>query len=357
AYPARVPYQHEGTFEYSAAAERGAVYPDGRVSSGEPVFLRLAERVDVRFGYRFASDQPHAVTGTVALSADLEDGTGWRRSFVLQEPAAFTGDEVSAVGTLDLPRIGSLIRQVEKATAIPRPTYTLVLRPSVHVQGTLAGRPVDAEHRPELVFDADPLLLRLTDPEDPTEDPLDPLSPTGRGSVVVRDELPNPVSLGPIRLESKAARSISLIGLGVAAAALLVVGVLFLRRNRSEPARIQSRYGQRIVPVTEGGATLDGPVVDVATMAALARIADSYERVILHEDRGGTHSYLVEGDVALYRYQAGQPAAAEPAPRAEPEPAPPPQPAPPATPSVQLTPVTPPVQPTPVTPSVPPAPA
>jgi signal peptidase I len=304
--PTRIGYEQQGTFDYSARAEQGAVYPDGRISSGEPVFLRLADRVDVAFTYRFVSDAPHAVSGTATLSADLEDGTGWHRSFPLQGPTAFTGDEVTASGVLDLPRIGGLIRQVEKATEIPRPTYFLTLRPTVEIEGTVAGRPVRDGFAGALVFDADPLLLRLAPVDDPEAEPLDALEASERGTVVVRDVLPNPLVVGPLTLEAAQARRIALVGLGVAILLLLAVGTLAVRGQHTEAAKIQTRYGHRIVPVAAGGSGLEGPVVDVATMAALARVADSYERMILHDGE----SFLVEGDVALYRYRIGTEAAA-----------------------------------------------
>jgi hypothetical protein len=299
--PTRMTYEQEGTFSYSASAERGAVYPDGRISAGEPVFLRLSDRVDVGFEYRFVSDEPHAVSGIATLSADLEDGTGWRRSFPLQGPTAFTGDLVTTSGVLDLPRIGGLIRQVERATEIPRPTYLLTLRPVVEVEGTVAGRPLDDAFSRELVFDANPLLLRLAPSDDPERDAVDALNATERGAVVVRDVLPNPIALGPISLGVSAARRIALAGFAASLFLLLIVGVLAMRRHRTEAARIQTRYGHRIIPVAAGGSGLEGSVVDVATMGALARVADSYERMILHDGE----AFLVEGDVAMYRYRVG----------------------------------------------------
>ena len=52
--PFAVPYTQSGTFAYSATTTPGAAYPDGRVTTGDPLFLRLVRSADVGFSYRFA---------------------------------------------------------------------------------------------------------------------------------------------------------------------------------------------------------------------------------------------------------------------------------------------------------------
>ena len=42
-------YAHQGRFEYDARVPRSAAYPDGQVSTGEPVFQRLVHRLRVNF--------------------------------------------------------------------------------------------------------------------------------------------------------------------------------------------------------------------------------------------------------------------------------------------------------------------
>ena len=57
-------------------------------------------------------------------------------------------------------------------------------------------------------------------------------------------------------------------------------------------------------------------MLDVTTMEGLVRLAERYERMILHEVFEGTDSYLVEEDGVVYRYRTGvpEPAPALPAP-------------------------------------------
>ena len=61
-----VAYTEHGRFTYSAPAPVGPVYADGRVDTGDPVYLRLATSIDVGFEYRFDSSAPHSVGGTLA---------------------------------------------------------------------------------------------------------------------------------------------------------------------------------------------------------------------------------------------------------------------------------------------------
>jgi hypothetical protein len=60
------------------------------------------------------------------------------------------------------------------------------------------------------------------------------------------------------------------------------------------------RYGERIVDAEP--MALDGPVVDLTSLAALHSIAERYDRVILHTTRGARHSYLVRDELSWYRY-------------------------------------------------------
>lgn len=48
-----------------------------------------------------------------------------------------------------------------------------------------------------------------------------------------------------------------------------------------------------------------GPLVDVATMEGLARLAEPGSRPILHSERLGAHSYFVEDGGVVYRYSTG----------------------------------------------------
>lgn len=84
-------FQQTGTFSYTAAAKRGAAYPDGIVRTGDAVFPRLSRAVRVSFDYRLTSAERADVGGTGALEAIVSDNQGWKRVVPLGSPTTFGG--------------------------------------------------------------------------------------------------------------------------------------------------------------------------------------------------------------------------------------------------------------------------
>jgi hypothetical protein len=60
------------------------------------------------------------------------------------------------------------------------------------------------------------------------------------------------------------------------------------------------------VPVDAAGGSGHKSVIEVPTFRTLARLADHYERLVLHHQRDGRHTYLLDVDDSLYRYTAKQ---------------------------------------------------
>jgi hypothetical protein len=82
--------------------------------------------------------------------------------------------------------------------------------------------------------------------------------------------------------------------------------VFFYLRKRSEPFeetyRIQSQYGHMIVPII-GGEDLGWPPVDVPNIKALVMLAESGQRLILHNRKDNVDTYMVNEEGTVYRYQ------------------------------------------------------
>ena len=99
------------------------------------------------------------------------------------------------------------------------------------------------------------------------------------------------------------ARWIAVIGLllGLSGALLTGAGVL---RDPYDPTKHVERYRHLIVPIA--GTTFDParPPIDVTSIGALAQLAERSERLILHHQRDGVDTYLVDDEGTLYRYQA-----------------------------------------------------
>lgn len=319
--PASVPvsgdaaYRHTGEFHYSAETD-AAVYDESRVQTGEPVFRKVSEAVEVGFRYRLDTGLPaQDVRGAYRVVAEVSDVNGWKRTIVLQPHTPFTGGEFDATSTLALSDVQGIITDLEKQTGLHTNRYTVAVMPEVTLYGTLAGQQVEDEFSPRLDFWFDPLQLQLQTPVNGSAtDPIDagsanPLEPSESGSVKSATTEPNIVSILMFELGVWKARVLSLLGVALSAAGLVWLGVPMLRaqQSSSEPTRIRARYGGQLVAVGNDPCE-NSPVIEVATFEDLAKIAETSPGggSILHrspESEGGLHDYCVQGAGAVYRYQ------------------------------------------------------
>lgn len=288
-------YRMLGTFSYAATAEPGVVYPDGAVETGGPVFLRLVDRLDVGFDYGVNAPDGSALAGTISLGAELSDGAGWRRTILLDRERRFTGSSAVAAGTLDLRAIVGLLRDFERQSGTSSGSYLVTLKPVVELRGTVSAVPVTDSFSPSLVLRLDRLRLA---PEASGGGP--DFSRAQDGSITeTRDTV---VSIRGYGVSVPLLRAAAPLGVAVSALALLAIWFLQDRRAYASAAAVGRRYGSRIVAV-KGRSRSAENVVDVASIEALAGMAERYDRVILHEEAGATHTYLVQDGDTVYRYR------------------------------------------------------
>lgn len=301
-----VTYQQSGEFSYSASAPSG-VYDTGSAVTGEPVFRRLSSRVTTGFKYRFTSEHPGQVSGTYRLVAELSEVNGWKRTLELQPSTPFRGDELTARGVLDLPRVQSLLDGIEKQTGFERDSYTLAVVPEVKVQGALAGQPLQDGFSPRLVFRLDPLQLQLAGDGATDTDPLKPSKP---GLLKLSSTAPNTLPLLRFHLDVSTARLLSLLGLALSLGGLAWLGALTLRVLGDEPSAIQARYGRLLIPVRGPVATGDR-VVEVDGFDELVKLAARFGGPILHETDGDADRYYVQEAGLTLRYEPAHAEAAD----------------------------------------------
>lgn len=298
--PRDVRYFHEGRFSYQATAPGGAVYEDGRLETGDPIFRSLVDRFDVEFEYDFNSEASAEIEGTGRLDIEISDHFGWSRTIALDGGTSFAGDEVVLGGTIDAAALGELTARVEQETGTSPGTYRLVVRPHVEIQGTVADREVDEVFEPELTFLAEAPMLRI---DDETPEVETTLEPSADGTVRLRSETANALPLPFLRPPVGLARS-AFVGGGLLALVLSIrLGVRERRRGRmSERERIQARYGRWILPVTDAELH-SGQTVQLDSFDALAEIAGRFEMPVLHEAGADVHTYAVRDGDVWYVYQ------------------------------------------------------
>jgi hypothetical protein len=300
----KTPYTEQVSFGYHAKAPAGPVYPDGIVNTGDPIFLKLVHRVRVKAHYRLAATAPQRLGGTMEVLLHISSPTGWNRTIQLARPKRFTGDYAAGAVTLDVPALQSLIRKVEKLTGgTPGSAYNLSITPRVHVTGTLASQPLTSDYSPALSLQLDALQLRAGGGSPASGEKDSGLTPSRPGTVSTASTKPNNLTVRGHAVPVTTARWIALIGLLLAASAALLSGVRLLGGS-SDPTAYVNRYRHLIVPIA--GTTFDParPPIDVTSIQALAQLAERSERLILHHQRDGADTYLVDDEGTLYRYQA-----------------------------------------------------
>jgi signal peptidase I len=314
----RSTYSHHGLFEYSADATKDGAYADGSAATGEPLFLNVIDSIDVSFAYNLETEEPAEVAGGASLWLRVSNDSGWERGYWLQERTEFTGPEVKVSGTVDPDKIESFVTDVESATGIAGGTYTVSLVPVVAVEGLVAGQGFDERFKPELAFAfTGPLLQVLgTGADAEAAAVADPLNPVQEGSLQTSTIITNTIGFAGMKLEVGAARIFAL--LGVLLGGLLMI-FMWDRASTREPAggevaAIATKYRAHLIDVLPSPSSqAPGRVVRVASIEDLARLAERFDRMILHEDNNGAHRYLVEESAIEYEYHpAGQPAAATP---------------------------------------------
>jgi signal peptidase I len=295
----KIGFEHSGTFAYSADAPKGPVYSDRRVDTGDPVFLRVVDNIRVTFDYEFASQAPHSVSGDGRLVAELSDTNGWTRTFVIDDGGTLVDGRLELAGDLDLAQMRVLAQQIEKLTGITRDAYTLTVAPEISVEGTLAGQVLLESFTSPTSFQLDALQLRYGSEGGDGE----PLRPTSEGGVDVLHTAPATVGVVGADLSVSALRRMGVAGALLALAALALVARPLWSRERDEVARILARYASRLVPVVRIPRSLE-EAIEVADMDTLVRLAEGYERAILHVSDGRRHSFVVEHAGTTYVYTA-----------------------------------------------------
>jgi signal peptidase I len=297
-------YTHHGEFSYTADAPRGLVYPDGRVATGDPVFLQLVDTLEVAFTHTV--DGPVSITETTGqLWLEVENSTGWSTRSQLGDDETVAKGDLQLAGTLEIPQLRRTLQRFQDQTGISAGGATITLIAEVEMTGSVTDHPVSDTLAPQLKLQLDE--SRLT-PQVEEAQPDAALSMTQAGSVTVPGLEPARMEIRRWGMDVTTARIASIAVLVVAVLALMA-GVIGAARQRDldQSERIQLRYGRRLVEVAALQLPAGYGIVDVRDMATLARLADQVERPLLHHRMGDVHTYLVEGDTAIYRYRIDAP--------------------------------------------------
>jgi signal peptidase I len=301
----KVPYTESGKFTYEAVAEKGPVYPDGRVATGQPIYLELVDEVEFAFDYSFDSSVPHGTRGTGSLKAQLSDGNGWARDFELVSGTSFEDDHWRGSGTVRLDPIRALVKQVQSSTGVVRDFYTLSIVPSIKTQGRIGTHDFTTSFSPRLSFQVGALEMQVapgTATASATPDGGDALRPSQGGSLILPLRTPSTLSMPGLSLDVSKARVLGVTGAALSLLLLALIAFMVKAPKIDEPARIATRFAKLIIPVGSVAPAEGVSKVRLNDIDALVALARRYDQTILHQHDDGVHRYLLENDGTLYSY-------------------------------------------------------
>ena len=287
-----LPFDDRGTFTYAGPAPgAGSVYQGDQVSSGQPIFLNLVDRLDMGFTYTASALSPIEAIGDVYLSGTIMDADGWSFPFEIAPKTTFAGTEVSTGGTVDLRMLQSTIAGMEASTGVKRDTYTVLIKATVNRELRRKDVTTAGVFATSLEFKLDDLEMYLATPGGTA------LTPTQGGLLSLPVKRENTITaLG----QSASVAAVRAAALALALITFAVWIDWLVRAARSdESSLIERRYRTYLLPVRTGMPASD-LVIDVESIAALARIADHSGAPMLHGEPGVYH--VVDG-ARVYRYR------------------------------------------------------
>ncbi|MDY7084901.1 MAG: signal peptidase I [Actinomycetota bacterium] len=271
------------TFSYSAKVGPTPAYDGTTVTSPDPIFRKLVERIDLRVRYE-------GPPGTFDLVAALSNGTGWRTTMTLVPAQEFTRTPYEKVVKLNLDALS------KRAAA------------ASEVIGTGAGNPLTIELTSHVLADAAPLFTATAqfgmDNVQFTVASKSSLSTSSDTSAGTALQARRIAVLGRDVMPVPTARLYAIVAF--LTAMTVGAGVYFLIR-RNNPARVRDAIERRhrhllvhVAPITPApGAT----VVHVDSFKALVKLAERYGQLILTWGGPDAVHFVVRDEGITYRYR------------------------------------------------------
>lgn len=302
--PGEVSYAHESNFDYTTPAPKGLVYPEGEVATGEPVFLRLVDTLDLAYTHELTgaanADAPTpAADLTGRLWLEISDGSGWSHRRPLGPEQEASGEPLVIEEQLVVSDVRDLVEEIRDEAGVSGSSERIDIIAEVQAEGRLADGSFDDSLAPVLSFELSEQRLSPRQEDDEAVG-----TTTEDHSVTVEGAEPASLGLAGRTLQVGHARVAGLAGLGGALLALLVATVAALRHGRLDRTdQVRLQYGSKMVEVSSVQPPTNHGAVMVSDIATLAQLAELSERPILHHVDEGVHTYVVEDETTQYRYQ------------------------------------------------------
>jgi signal peptidase I len=306
-------YTQQLSFGYHGPAKQGSVYPTGKVTTGDPVYLQLVRQLAVTASYAFKTSAATQLHGSVRIRGTLSNSSGWSRDFWLSPQTRFSGDHGFATAQLNLSRLQALTSRVSSQIGAGG-IYTLAIVPQVKLSGTVGGAPIATTDSAalDLSIGAEQLLSGTSaiTPSAPSTGSTGGAS-TGSGESGLVHTTTGALLASSSSATKKLAgvpvrtvRWIALAGFVLFALLALLTGSREVRGSSDPVEQINHRYKHLIVPVSAITPDADHPPIEVRTIEALAQLAERSERLILHDHQDDVDNYLIDDQGTLFRFQS-----------------------------------------------------
>jgi hypothetical protein len=283
-------YSQRITFDYSADTPPNAVYPDGKVHWGDPVYTQLIHKVNLRANYQL-NGSASETQGLLTMRSEMRAANGWHRN-LSSVPEQFKGNSAQAQMELNLDALRQTVEQVEKAAGVRMGEVTIVVTADVHADSTVEGdRVKPTQSVPvEFTLGTGQLILAKKDASAATD------------SGKVKDARPHANTISFVgRAVPVLWCRIAVFPLGLASLVALAMLMVAVRRRRGPVnGELTHRYRARLVHVNSFDP--QQPAIDLASADDFFRVADQTEAAVLYTHESVRDVYVVVSGAVRYRY-------------------------------------------------------
>lgn len=296
-----ITYTHNGQFAYSGVASED-IYDQNSVKSGDPVFTALTCSIQLSFDYQVSAAEDMTGSGTYQLTTVLKGTNGWNRTISEIPQTQFEGTSFQVGQSLDLCEIQEFITFVGEATGVDGQQYLLEVIPEVNYSGLASGNPFQTAFTPVLSFRIDEqqvYLANLSGYEEET-----PLSPVKVGIIPVEKTVPVTMNILGLTLPVNAGRVISVIGILICAAGLIIPGISFKHVEKMD-AKLSDRleFGQMLVEVDQSPAGINDRLIEVSSLDDLLLLAEKTASVVMACRLPDGTDYYVQVERRFFHYK------------------------------------------------------
>jgi hypothetical protein len=282
----------EGRFAYAGTAQAGTTYPTGVISTGDPIYTKLADALTVSFEQTITGPGLDAVDGSMRLDLSVATADGWTAPLGASPTVPVRGKTATGTAPVDPTLAAALVGRHNAEIGANAGAATIVVTPVVQVTGTVQGRPFSGAELAPMAFG-----LNTTSLQPPTEAAF---TPTGQVAVEIDEVVARSFTLLGVDLPIGAARLIAFVVLALAVGVAAVTGWIGRPRRGDAADEFAVRNAARFLPVA--GLSTGPNVVDVSDADALRRVAERFDGLVLHHAGPEGQTFAVQDAETTYRF-------------------------------------------------------